>query len=177
MRIRRYPSIYLPLPPPNFETEGGINTTFWLAGQIFRKSLKKKIAPAAGKILAFSLVYALKTPKFSRLRRAKSQHFPLYTPPQTNFSAPAAGKIPVFPLVYARTTRFFHACSESKHSLYSGKRCPIARRRRDFFFGGGLEVCTRGNPSDLARRRRENFDIRSGPDPKSQILRFEIEGG
>ena len=40
---------------------------------------------------------------------------------------------------------FFTPAASQKHSLYSGKRCPIARRRR------------------------ENFDIRSGPDPRSQI--------
>ena len=138
------------------------------------------------------------TEKKSRLRRAKSLHFPVYMPSKPQKFRACGGQNPsispcirplkpknfracgeqiscISPCMRSDNPIFFHACSEPKHSLYSGKRCPIARRRRENFWG--LEVCTRGNPSDLARRRRENFDIRSGPDPKSQILRFETEGG
>ena len=41
-----------------------------------------------------------KPPKFSRLRRAKSMHFPLYTDSKTKIFAPAAHYLNKFPTVY-----------------------------------------------------------------------------
>ena len=75
--IRRYPSIYPPLPPPDFETKGGINTTF-----LADRSIMQKI-----------------TPKKFRLRRAEKYMILLYfTCNIPKKFPPAAGKSGVFPL-------------------------------------------------------------------------------
>ena len=89
-----------------------------------------------------TLVYTLKTQKFSRLRRANSLHFPLcmclnpkiFAPaaskisvacirPQIPQTVPATGKIPASPLYTLSKLEHFHVCDGAKYSLYSGGKC------------------------------------------------------
>ena len=109
-------SYYLtpPLPRPNLKQRGGLNTTFWLAGQIFRKSLKKNRA-CGGQNPCISPCICPQNPKNFAPAAGKIPAFPLvYVPSNQNFFAPAASKFPVFPLVCARTTRFFSRLQRAK---------------------------------------------------------------
>ena len=111
--IRRYPSIYPPLPPPDFETKGGINTTFLADRSIMQKITPKNFRLRRAEKYMILLILSKIYPKNFRLRRANLVYFPcIQTFKTPKKFAPAAGY---------------------KQSLLLSIQYTIARRRREIF--------------------------------------------